>query len=75
MRPVMSVHELANALFLPVDWIKSQAAAGNLPHLKVGRRYLFNPPAVEAALGRMAAGGTAVAIPDRVEREAAHASA
>jgi excisionase family DNA binding protein len=55
MDEVLSAHQLAERLQLPLDWIKSQAKAGRLPHLKIGRRRLFNPDAVRKALARMAA--------------------
>jgi hypothetical protein len=41
---------------LPARWFKAEAAAGRLPCLKVGRRFRFNPEAIERALAERAAG-------------------
>lgn len=51
----IGVAELAARLKLPIRWIKVEAKAGRLPHLRVGRRLLFNLDAVNAALARRAA--------------------
>jgi excisionase family DNA binding protein len=51
----IGVAELAARLRLPVRWIKSEAKAGRLPHLRVGRRLLFNLEAVSETLARRAA--------------------
>lgn len=48
---------LARRLRLPMDWLRTEADAGRLPCLKVGRRRLFNLGAVEAALAERAARG------------------
>lgn len=55
MPEVLNVHELSERLRLPVEWIKTQARAGKLPHLRVGRTTLYNPVAVTAVLAEMAA--------------------
>lgn len=44
------LHELAARLRLPKSWIKSEADAGRLPHIKAGRHIRFSFEAVEAAL-------------------------
>jgi excisionase family DNA binding protein len=67
MASVLTDHQLARRLRIPLKWIREQVRAGNLPHLKIGRRVLFNPGAVEAAIARMAS-----QFPQ--EPEAAHAS-
>lgn len=46
---------MARYLGVPVGWLKSEADAGRIPHLKAGRSYLFNPEAVEAVLAKRAA--------------------
>lgn len=46
---------LANRLRLPIRWIKSEAIAGRLPHLRVGRQWLFSEKAVRAWLASRAA--------------------
>jgi len=40
---------------LPIKWIKEKVHSDEIPALVVGKRYLFNLEAVEAALARMAA--------------------
>ncbi len=59
----VSVHRAAVKLGVPVEWLRTEAVAGRLPALKIGRRLLFNVAAVHQALqdrGRSVAGG-----PDR----------
>lgn len=46
---------LAARLRLPARWLKSEAIAGRIPCLRVGRRFLFNVDAVEQALAARAA--------------------
>lgn len=53
---LLSSRDLARQLGVPVPWLKTEARAGRLPCLKVGRRFLFNPAAVELALADRAAG-------------------
>ena len=50
MAEVLSVHQLAARFRLPATWVAAQAKAGTLPHLRIGRRTLFNPVAVAEAL-------------------------
>ncbi len=52
----IGIAELAARLSLPIAWIKTEAQAGRLPHLKVGRKWLFNQAAVEAMLSDRAKG-------------------
>ncbi len=40
----------AMRLGVPVNWLRAQADAGRLPHLRIGRRLLFPVEAVEAEL-------------------------
>lgn len=51
----VSIAELSRRLQLPIRWIKAEALAGRLPHLRVGRRWLFNEVAVRAFLAQRAA--------------------
>lgn len=51
---VLSSYELSERLRIPAGWIRQQAKAGHIPHLRAGRRMLFNPAAVIAALAQMA---------------------
>lgn len=47
---LVSLPALAAALRLPEDWLKAEADAGRLPHLRIGKRYRFSLSAVEAVL-------------------------
>ena len=40
----------ASRLGVPIAWLKAEAEAGRVAHLKVGRRLLFNLAAVECDL-------------------------
>ena len=40
----------AARLGVPAAWLRAEAQAGRLPCLRVGRRLLFNPDSIEAAL-------------------------
>ena len=46
----ISSSALASRLGLPRVWIVREAKNGSLPHIKAGRRLLFDPDAVEQAL-------------------------
>jgi hypothetical protein len=52
---LLSLPALAEAIKLPESWIKAEADAGRIPHLKVGKRYRFNLSAVIFALAARAA--------------------
>lgn len=59
---LLSLPALAQALNLPEAWIKTEADADRIPHLKIGKRYRFNREAVVAVLSQRAAqGGKGVA--------------
>ena len=45
---------LSRALRLPVRWLKHEADKGGIPCLRIGRRRLFNLPAVKATLAKRA---------------------
>lgn len=40
----------ARWLRVPVKWLRGEAEAGRVPHVKADRIYLFDPKAVENAL-------------------------
>ena len=40
----------AARLGVPTAWLRAEAQAGRIPHLRVGRRLLANPQAVEEVL-------------------------
>ncbi|QOV89368.1 helix-turn-helix domain-containing protein [Humisphaera borealis] len=52
---LLSLPALADALKLPKEWIKAEADAGRIPHLKVGDKYRFNRKKVVALLADRAA--------------------
>ena len=45
-----TLSQLSRRTGLPAAWLKAEVQAGNLPCLRVGRRFLFSPEAVNAAL-------------------------
>lgn len=49
-QPFTSLDHAATHLGLPTAWLKAEALAGRLPHLKVGRRILVHVPTVEKSL-------------------------
>lgn len=60
---------MARLLGVTSKWLRSEADAGRLPCVKAGRRYIFEPQAVQAELARRAAserlGSPPVASQDR----------
>lgn len=54
----VSLRRAATRLGVPMAWLKAQADAGQVPHLKYGRMRRFNVPAVESVLLRLAPGGS-----------------
>jgi excisionase family DNA binding protein len=55
---LLSLPALAKALNLPEEWIKAEADAGRIPHLRIGKRYRFNFEAVVRMLAERAAKDT-----------------
>jgi hypothetical protein len=53
-RPLRTV---ARQLGVPSAWLKAEAEAGRVPVLRAGRRFLFNPEAVQQILLKRTAGG------------------
>jgi excisionase family DNA binding protein len=51
----LSLPALAKALGLPEEWIRAEADAGRIPHLRIGKRYRFNRDAVTRNLSERAA--------------------
>ena len=51
---LLSLGVAAARLGVPATWLRSEAQAGRLPHLKAGARFLFDLDAVEAELLRRA---------------------
>lgn len=46
----VSLSETASHLGVPAAWLRNEAQTGQIPHLKVGRRLLFNIKVVERVL-------------------------
>ena len=55
---------LARELKLPRDWLRTEADAGRIPCLRVGRKLLFQIEAVKRALAERAAKGEGVRLDD-----------
>ena len=45
-----TLNQLARRLKLPAAWIKQEVQAGRLPCLRIGKRFLFSPDAVNRTL-------------------------
>lgn len=52
---LVSLLGLSRALRLPARWLRHEADGGGIPCLRVGRKRLFNLPAVKAVLAERAA--------------------
>lgn len=52
---LLNLYGLSRELNLPVKWLKAKAVAGQIPCLRIGRRFRFNIEAVKAVLSEMAA--------------------
>jgi len=46
----LPLRRAAARLGVPAAWLRAEARAARVPYLRVGRRLLFNPAAVEAVL-------------------------
>jgi hypothetical protein len=51
---LLPLNRLAARLRLPADWLRDEALAGRIPCLRIGRKLLFSPDAVERALAERA---------------------
>lgn len=51
----LPLRRTAARLGVPAAWLRAEALAARVPYLRVGRRLLFNPAAVEAVLLNRAA--------------------
>lgn len=51
----LTLSELARCVRVPVSWIRTEAAAGRLPHLKAGKQLLFDLDTVRRILRERAA--------------------
>jgi len=48
---------MAQRLYVPAKWLRQEAEAGKIPHLKAGNKILFNPHIVEKILLQRATKG------------------
>lgn len=55
MTTPVNLHALALYTHLPREWLRREALAGRIPCLRIGRKLLFSPAAVEKALTERAA--------------------
>ena len=55
MNEVLILLRMSRRAGVPVAWLREQADAGHIPHLKAGTRYLFNVVATFDALATLAA--------------------
>jgi len=46
----LNLTEAAVAIRMSESWLRREAAAGRFPHIRLGRRLLFRPAAVDAWL-------------------------
>lgn len=74
MEEVLTLPRMARRLGVTAGWLRAEAEAGGVPCLRAGKRFLFNPVAVEHALARRAANGEATTRPDLRERREANDS-
>lgn len=67
------VHIAAVRLGLPIAWLKIQAAAGQLPHVKAGRRLMFDVDAVHQTLLERCARQSPIAAAEQPAEDVADA--
>ena len=54
---LVTLPQLAKNLKLPATWLRSETVADRIPHLRAGKRLLFNVEAVRQTLLKRAAEG------------------
>jgi excisionase family DNA binding protein len=57
MDELLILARMARRLGVTNEWLRAEADAGRVPCLRAGKRYLFNPEAVQQVLARRAAEG------------------
>ena len=55
--PPIPLLSLSRETGLPARWLKTEAVAGRIPSLRIGRHFRFNLKAVQAAISARAAAG------------------
>ncbi|MEK6675971.1 MAG: hypothetical protein AABZ47_10000 [Planctomycetota bacterium] len=68
MNHLTNLRGVAVQLKLPMAWLRSEAEAGRIPCLRVGRKMKFNLDAVRRVLAKRAAKGNAGAIENEAAR-------
>ena len=58
MERLLTADELAERLGMKTEWVWSQARAGRIPHVRLGRYRRFRESAVEAWLQELEIGGS-----------------
>ena len=53
-KTLLTLGAMARQLKVETKWLKAEAEAGGLPHLKAGERYLFEPETVKSILVKRA---------------------
>ncbi len=66
MNDLLSLPRMARRIGVPAQWLREQVEAGQIPCLKLGKRYLFNPLAVQE---RLASRATQTLRPEEVIRD------
>lgn len=51
----LTLSRMARRLGVTAQWLREEAEAGRLPCVKAGKRYIFEPQAVQSELARRAA--------------------
>ena len=54
---ILPLYVVARRLHVPQNWLKAEAEAGRIPHLKAGKAILCNPDIVEKVLVERASKG------------------
>ncbi len=49
-RTFTTLHDIARRLGVPAEWLRTEATAGRVPHIRAGRRLLFHAEDVERVL-------------------------
>jgi excisionase family DNA binding protein len=57
-RGLMSAHDVAAMLGVPVSWVYAQTRAGRIPTVPLGRYYRYRADAIDAWIANLEAGHT-----------------
>ena len=59
-RDLLPLRRMAARLGVPSQWLKERAAAGDIPALRAGNRWLFRPDVVGPVVAAMAASSNVI---------------